>query len=145
MVLNLNLYNSGKLTNVNDHGPFDRTIAVYGIEVGGLKAIGGNLAVEDEFLRKVAQIIKILLNPNGKDIDQNAQLNAIKKLKEIDTLQRVGAGEYTSYTPRLDDGNYTGWDITNDSHSLTDFIWQYNLPGEPFKTSHDQITEVLEH
>ncbi|WP_269609297.1 hypothetical protein [Prochlorococcus marinus] len=143
--MNLSFYNSGKLTNVSDHGPFNRTIAVYGLEVAGLRGIGGNSAVDDEFIRKVAQTIKILLDPNGKDIDKNAQLNAIKKLKEIDTLQRVGAGEYTSYNPRLDDGNYSGWDITNDSHSVTDFIWQYNLPGEPMKTSNDQITEVLEH
>ncbi len=143
--MNLDFYTSGKLTNVSDHGPFNRTIAVYGIEVGGLRGIGGNSAVEDEFIRKVAQTIKILLNPNGNNIDKNSQLNAIKKLKDLDTLQRVGAGEYTSYNPRLDDGNYSGWDITNDSHSVTDFIWQYNLPGEPIKSGNDQITEVLEH
>ena len=76
-------------------------------------------------------------------LDKNAQLSAIKKLKDIDTLQRVGAGEYTFYNPRLDDGNYSGWDITNDCHSVTDFIWQYILPGETIKTGNDQIIEVL--
>ncbi len=140
-----NLYISGKLKNVSDHGPFTKTIEVYGLELAGLKEIGGNSEVENEFIKKVAQTIKMLLDPNGENIDLESQKKAIKKLKEINTLQRIGVEEYDSYNPKLDDGNYSGWDITNESHSLTDFIWQFNLPGDKVRTRNDQITEVLEH
>ena len=140
-----NLYNSGQLKIVNDHGPFTKTLQVYGLELAGLKEIGGNSEVEDEFIKKVAQTFKMLLDPNGENIDLDSQKKAIQKLKEINTLQRIGVEEYDSYNPRLDDGNYFGWDNTNDSHSITDFIWQFNLPGDQVRTSNDQITEVLEH
>ena len=63
---------------------------------------------------------KILFNPNGEFIDSQSQLKAIQKLREVNTLQRVGVEEYNSYYPKLDDGIYVGWDLTNDTHSTTD-------------------------
>ena len=64
-----NLYTSGKLKNVSDHGPFSKTLEVYGLELAGLKEIGGNSEVENEFIKKVAQTVKMLLDPNGENID----------------------------------------------------------------------------
>ena len=46
------VYTSGRLSNKDEISPFDRYIEVYGIKIGGLKDIGGNQAVHDEFLRK---------------------------------------------------------------------------------------------
>ncbi len=139
------VYTSGRLSNKDPISPFDRYIDVYGIKIGGLKDIGGNQAVQDEFLRKVAQTVKILLDPSGEYIDSQSQIKAIQKLKEVNTLQRVGVGEYNSYSPRLDEGKYAGWDEINDTHSTTDFIWQFNLTGDATKTTNSQINEVLEH
>ena len=48
--------------------------------------------------------------------------------------------EYDAYTPALDNNFYPGWDIVNDSHSVTDFIWQFRT-----KPSTNQITETIEH
>ena len=94
------IYTSGRLINTDKLGPFDRSIDVYGIKLGGLKSIGGNDAVEDEFIRKVAETIKMLLNPNAPYIDLSSQRKAISKLKEVNTLQRIGVDEYNSYNQR---------------------------------------------
>ena len=63
------VYTSGRLRNSDQLSPFDRYIDVYGIKIGGLKEIGGNQAVQDEFLKKVAETVKSLLNPSGEYID----------------------------------------------------------------------------
>ena len=77
------IYTSGNLINTDKLGPFDRSLEVYGIKIGGLKSLGGNQAVEDEFIRKVAETIKMLLDPNAPNIDLSSQRKAINKLKEV--------------------------------------------------------------
>ncbi len=87
------------------------------------------------FLRKISQTTKLLLNPEDTSIDSDSQIKAIKHLKTINTLQRIGVEEMDSYTPKLNGDNYSGWDLTNDKDSLTDFIWQFNLSGNSDKTA----------
>jgi len=139
------VYKSYQIETSLEIEPFNRYIEVYGVKIAGLKATGGNVAVEDEFIRKIAQTTKLLLNPEDTSIDSDSQIKAIKHLKTINTLQRIGVEEMDSYTPSLNGDNYSGWDLTNDKHSLTDFIWQFNLSGNSNKTANSQITEVLEH
>ena len=50
------VYISGKLSSTTDLGPFTKSLEVYGLKLAGLKEAGGNAAVTDEFIRKVAQI-----------------------------------------------------------------------------------------
>ncbi len=139
------VYKSYQIETSLEIEPFNRYIEVYGVKIAGLKAIGGNVAVEDEFIRKIAQTTKLLLNPEDTSIDSDSQIKAIKHLKTINTLQRIGVEEMDSYIPSLNGDNYSGWDLTNDKHSLTDFIWQFNLSGNSNTTANSQITEVLEH
>lgn len=139
------VYKSYQIETSLEIEPFNRYIEVYGVKIAGLKATGGNVAVEDEFIKKIAQTTKLLLNPEDTSIDSDSQIKAIKHLKTINTLQRIGVEEIDSYTPTLNGDNYSGWDLTNDKHSLTDFIWQFNLSGNSDKTANSQITEVLEH
>ena len=139
------VYKSYQIETSLEIEPFNRYVEVYGLKIAGLKATGGNVAVEDEFIRKIAQTTKLLLNPEDTYIDSDFQIKAIRHLKTINTLQRIGVEEMDSYTPRLNGDNYSGWDLTNDKHSLTDFIWQFNLSGNSDKTANSQITEVLEH
>ncbi len=139
------VYKSYQIETSLEIEPFNRYIEVYGVKIAGLKATGGNVAVEDEFIKKIAQTTKLLLNPEDTSIDSYYQINAIKHLKTINTLQRIGVEGMDSYTPNLNGDNYSGWDLTNDKHSLTDFIWQFNLSGDSGKTANSQITEVLEH
>lgn len=139
------VYTSGSLTTTSELGPFTKSLEVYGIKLAGLKEAGGNAEVGDEFIRKVAQTVKLLLDPNGVNVDPIKQQQAIENLKKINTLQRIGVEEMGSYSPSLSNDNFPGWDSTNDKHNTTDFIWQFNLPGDAIKTSNEQITEVLEH
>ena len=139
------VYKSYQIETSLEIEPFNRYIEVYGVKIAGLKATGGKVAVEDEFIRKIAQTTKLLLNPEDASIDSDSQIKAIKHLKTINTLQRIGVEEMDSYTPKLNGDNYSGWDLTNDKHSLTDFIWQFNLSGNSDKTANSQITEVIEH
>ncbi len=135
------IYKSYKIQSSKGIELFDRYIEVYGLKLAGLKEIDGNVAVEDEFIRKIAQTTKLLLNPENTSIDSAAQVRAIKHLKTINTLQRIGVEEIDTYIPSLNGDNYSGWDLTNDQHSLTDFIWQFNLSGKSEKTANSQITE----
>ncbi len=138
-------YKSYQIQSSNEIEPFNRYIEVYGLKIAGLKETGGNVAVEDEFIRKIAQTTKLLLNPENESINSGSQIKAIKHLKTVNTLQRIGVEEMDAYTPTLNGDNYSGWDLTNDKHSLTDFIWQFNLSGNSAKSANSQITEVLEH
>ena len=90
--------------------------------MAGLKETGGNVAVEDEFMRKIAQTTKSLLNPEDTSINSDLQIKAIQHSKTINTLKRIVVEEMDAYTPTLIEDNYPGWDITNGKHSLTDFI-----------------------
>ncbi len=139
------VYKSYQIQSSTEIEPFNRYIEVYGLKIAGLKEAGGNVAVEDEFIRKIAQTTKLLLNPEDTSINSDSQIKAIKHLKAINTLQRIGVEEMDSYTPKLNGDNYSGWDLTNDKHSLTDFIWQFNISGNSKRTANSQITEALEH
>ncbi len=139
------VYKSYQIQFSSEIEPFNRYIEVYGLKIAGLKETGGNVAVEDEFIKKIAQTTKLLLNPEDTSINADSQIKAIKHLKSINTLQRIGVEEMDSYSPNLNGENYSGWDTTNDKHSLTDFIWQFNLSGTSDRTANSQITEALEH
>ena len=93
------IYSSGALTTTTALGPFTKSLEVYGIKIAGLKEAGGNAAVGDEFMRKVAQTIKLLLDPNGTNVNSIKQQQAIENLKKINTLQRIGVEEMGSYSP----------------------------------------------
>ena len=80
------VYKSYQIETSLEIEPFNRYIEVYGVKIAGLKATGGNVAVEDEFIRKIAQTTKLLLNPEDTSIDSDSQIKAIKHLKTINTL-----------------------------------------------------------
>ena len=139
MSVTITNYNSDLIQDT-DLIPFERSLDVYGLKLVALPALGGVVGVEDDFVKKVAQTVKMLLNPNAPDIDTEFQSQLISNLSTLKTIQRIGSIEYDAYTPVLDNNFYPGWDIVNDSHSVTDFIWQFRT-----KSSTNQITETIEH
>ena len=60
------VYKSYQIETSLEIEPFNRYIEVYGVKIAGLKATGGNVAVEDEFIRKIAQ--RILYSLLGCDV-----------------------------------------------------------------------------
>ena len=63
------VYKSYQIQSSTEIEPFNRYIEVYGLKIAGLKEAGGNVAVEDEFIRKIAQTTKLLLKPEDTSID----------------------------------------------------------------------------
>ena len=137
---------AGPLTTTGQHGPFTQSIDVYGLEILGLGAIGGQPMVQGEFLKKVAQTYKLLLDENAIGIDKSARTRALDGINSYNVIQRVGVESYDSYYPILDSGAYPGWDYINDNNNATDFIWHLrDIDGSYSPSGSEQATEVLEH
>ena len=140
------IYSSSKVQSSGRYSPYSKFIEVYGLKILGLGKIGGQPAVQDEFLKKTAQTFKLLLNPNARGINKKHQIKALKTLASKKVIQRVGVEAYDAYAPRLDNDNYKGWDKVNDSTNSTDFIWHLRDKKGTYSPSGDaQITETIEH
>ena len=150
------LYQSGPLIQDDSNGAwFDRSLYVYGIKIVIAGEVGGSKAVPDEWPKKIAQVIKMLLNPNDPLIDKAAQINVIKTLRgdagtfheNLPTGQRIAYGGGSSYNPNplRDDGmkKYPGYEQWQDSHAADDMVWYKNK--DSLFTGDDDINEVLEH
>ena len=138
------IYSSSKVQSSGRYSPYSKFIEVYGLKILGLGKIGGQSAVQDEFLEKTAQTFKLLLNPNARGINKKHQIKALKALASKKVIQRVGVEAYDAYTPRLDNDNYKGWDKVNDSTNSTDFIWHLRDKKGTYSPSGDaQITETI--
>jgi len=151
----VNYYSSGKLVeNNNISAWFDRSLDVYSIRLHAAGAVGGQLAVPDEWIKKTAQTFKLLMDKNTTGINENDQLNMLKVLKgEIGfhkgyiTGQRIayGGGDEYSPNPLTDDGrkSYSGLEALQDEVAMVDMVWYKNISS--VFTGDDDIVEILEH
>ena len=80
---------AGPLTTTGQHGPFTQSIDVYGLEILGLGAIGGQPMVQGEFLKKVAQTYKLLLDENAIGIDKSARTRALDGINSYNVIIQV--------------------------------------------------------
>ena len=90
---------SGELAFDNSNGAwFDRSLEVRGIEIVVAGAVGGQPAVPNEWAEKIAQTIKLLTNPNAKNIVRKSIIAkcVIKKGERFTednlTVKRPGTG-----------------------------------------------------
>ena len=147
-------YVAGPLTADNSNGAvFDRSINVNGVLEVIAGAVGGNVAVPDEFSKKVARSFQLIMDPSATGITLSYQNNLIATLRGdegtihegIPTAQRVGYGNGDAYDPNwlTDQGitGYTGYQEFLDTHATNDMVW-YSSGS----TSGDTvIEEVFEH
>ena len=151
-------YASGALVNDATNGAvFDRSLTVRGVKLVAAGAVGGATTVPDEWVKKTAQAVKLLIDPNRDSIDITQQKNLIATLKGdagtthagTPTAQRIGYGGGASYTPNwlLDAGipSYTGYQAFLDSHLVNDMVWYKNTSGPDPSTSDRDIEEIMEH
>jgi hypothetical protein len=151
-----NYYSSGIIITDNTNGTwFNRSLSVYGLKMVIAGAVGGQMAVPDEWAYKVAQLVKLLLDSSAQGINQDAQLNLIKTLKGesgtwhagYPTVQRIAYGGGNTYSPNplYDEGiaSYDGYEKFLDSHSANDMVWYKNIDSQ--FTGNDDIVEVTEH
>ena len=148
------LYTSGALLADATNGAwFDQSLEVYGIDIVTAGEVGGQTAVPDEWALKIAQTIKLLVDPNESGTNQTAQAQMISTLdgatgtwhEGSETAQRVAKGNSDAYSPNplQDPTSYSGYEAWIDSHSEVDMIW-YGV-NDGGRTGDGDITEVLEH
>jgi hypothetical protein len=154
-ITTVNYYSSGKMVeNNNISAWFDRSLDVYSIRLYAAGAVGGQLAVPDEWIKKIAQTFKLLIDKNATGINADDQLNMLKVLKgEIGphknhiTGQRIAYGGGDEYSPNpLTDEGRRGWlglEALQDEVAMDDMIWYKNISS--LFTGDDDIAEVLEH
>jgi hypothetical protein len=150
----LSCYVAGPLTADTSNGAvFDRSINVSGMLEVIAGAVGGNVAVPDEFSKKVARSFQLIMDPSATGITLSYQNNLVATLRGdvgtihegIPTAQRVGYGSGDDYDPNwlTDEGitGYTGYQEFLDTHATNDMVW-YSSGS----TSGDTVIgEVFEH
>ena len=139
-------YETSSVQATSSYGPYSSLVNVYGLRILGLDSVGGQPAVQDEFLKKTAQTFKLLLNPDAEGIDKELRAKALQGLTSYNVIQRVGIGSYGSYSPTFDSGLISGWDEVNEKNWAVDFIWHLRDNNGIYSPSgNNQATENIEH
>ena len=62
---------------------FKKELTVYGVRMVAAGDVGGQAAIPDAFIEKVAQTFKLLLNRDDPNINSDAQVTAINTIYSI--------------------------------------------------------------
>ena len=152
-------YNNGAIIDVVGNGSdfFKREVTTNGVRIMGAGAVGGQAAVPDAWLEKVARMFELFTDPTGAGINETAQRNVIKTLSgdagtyhaaQGPTLQRVARGAGSDYTPNfLTDAGIVSWNLSPlfDSHVANDMVWYLNSTGDGYGVGEIDAQEVIEH
>ena len=149
-------YSRGELISDNTNGAwFDRSLTVNGLKLVAAGAVGGQVAVPDEWVKKTAQLVHLLMDPLAAEIDSVSQINMIKTLQGDTgtwhsgrpTAQRIGYGGGDTYSPNplKDEGipSYQGYIEFLNTHEANDMVWYKNVDSAG--TGDDDINEIVEH
>jgi len=156
--VDLGVYTSTAITNLTGNGSdfFKRELTAYGVRIVAAGAVGGQTAVPDAFIEKVAQTFKLLLNKSDAGINLTAQEAVINTLNGaagtyhagLPTLQRVARGAGADYSPNfLTDEGIASWNLAPlfDSHMANDMVWYLNSTGSGYGNGDIDAQEVIEH
>ena len=151
-------YNNGAISNVVGDGSdfFKREVTTNGVRVMGAGTVGGQTAVPDAWLEKVARMFELFTDPDGAGINQSQQRALIKTLSGDTgtyhagqpTIQRVARGAGADYSPNfLTDPGIVFWNLTNlfDTHVQNDMVWYLNSTGDGYGDGDIDAQEVIEH
>jgi len=152
-------YNNGAIIDVTGDGSdfFKREVTTNGVRIMGAGAVGGQAAVPDAWLEKVARMFELFTDPTGAGINEVSQRNLIKTLSGDagtyhasagPTLQRVARGAGSDYTPNfLTDEGIASWNLSPlfDTHVANDMVWYLNSTGDGYGIGEIDAQEVIEH
>jgi subtilisin family serine protease len=151
-------YNNGAIIDLVGNGSdfFKREVTVNGARIVAAGTVGGQTAVPDAFIEKVARMFELFTNPASTGINEAAQRTLIKTLSGdtgtyhagFPTLQRVARGAGGDYTPNfLTDDGIASWNLSPlfDSHMANDMVWYLNSTGDGYGTGDIDAQEVIEH
>jgi hypothetical protein len=151
-------YNNGGISSVTGDGSdfFKREVTTNGVRIMGAGTVGGQTAVPDAWLEKVARMFELFFDKNASGINETAQRTVIKTLRGdsgtyhagLPTLQRVARGAGADYTPNfLTDQGIIDWNLTDlfDTHVQNDMVWYLNSTGSGYGDGDLDAQEVIEH
>jgi hypothetical protein len=152
-------YNNGELKALTGDGSdfFKKELTVNGVRLVAAGAVGGQLAVPDEFIKKVARMYELFTDPLAAGINVAIQRQFIKDLSGdagdsyhagFPTIQRIARGAGSDYTPNfLTDQGIIDWNLTPlfDSHVANDMVWYLNSTGSGYGDGDIDAQEVIEH
>ena len=151
-------YNNGAFSNVTGNGSdfFKREVTVNGVRIMAAGAVGGQTAVPDSFVEKVARMFELFTDPTGPGINGSAQRGLIQNLSGdtgtyhagVPTIQRVARGAGSDYSTNfLTDAGIIFWDLTDlfDNTVQNDMVWYLNSTGDGYGDGDIDAQEVIEH
>lgn len=152
-------YNNGELKALTGDGSdfFKKELTVNGVRLVAAGAVGGQLAVPDEFIKKVARMYELFTDPLAAGINVAIQRQFIKDLSGdagdsyhagFPTIQRIARGAGSDYTPNfLTDEGIASWNLSPlfDSHVANDMVWYLNSTGSGYGDGDIDAQEVIEH
>ena len=151
-------YNNGAIIDVTGNGSnfFKREVTTNGVRIMGAGTVGGQTAVPDAWLEKVARTFELFTDPDGSGINETSQRALIQNLSGdsgtyhagFPTIQRVARGAGADYTPNfLDDSGISYWNLTNlfDNTVQNDMVWYLNSTGSGYGDGDNDAQEVIEH
>ena len=151
-------YNNSALSDVVGDGSdfFKREVTVNGVRIMAAGGVGGQTAVPDSFVEKVARMFELFTDPTGTGINGTAQRALIKNLSGDTgtyhvgkpTIQRVARGAGADYSTNfLTDAGIIFWNLTNlfDTHVQNDMVWYLNSTGGAPGDGDQDAQEVIEH
>ena len=151
-------YNNGPFSDVVGDGSnfFKREVTVNGVRIMAAGAVGGQTAVPDAFVEKVARMFELFTDPTGTGINETEQRALIKNLSGDTgtyhvgkpTIQRVARGAGADYSTNfLTDAGIIFWNLT-DLFAATvqnDMVWYLNSTGGAPGDGDQDAQEVIEH
>jgi hypothetical protein len=151
-------YNNGALKDVEGDGSefFAREVTVNGVRIMAAGDVGGQDAVPDAWLEKVARMFELFTDKDATGINENFQREFIQTLSGdagtshagLPTLQRVARGAGADYTPNfLTDEGIASYNLSPlfDSHVANDMVWYLNSTGDGYGDGEIDAQEVIEH
>ena len=152
-------YNNGAVGDVltgDGSDFFKREVTTNGVRIMGAGGVGGQVAVPDAWLEKVARMFELFLDPAGTGINESLQRTVIQTLSGdpetyhagFPTLQRVARGAGADYSPNfLTDQGTIDWNLTGlyDTHVQNDMVWYLNSTGSGYGDGDLDAQEVIEH
>lgn len=151
-------YNNSAVSDVVGDGSdfFKREVTVNGVRIMAAGGVGGQTAVPDSFVEKVARMFELFTDPTGTDINGTAQRALIKNLSGDTgtyhvgkpTIQRVARGAGADYSTNfLTDAGIIFWNLTDlfDATVQNDMVWYLNSTGGAPGDGDQDAQEVIEH
>ena len=136
---------------------FSREVTSTGVRIVAAGSVGGQTAVPDAFIEKVARMFELFLDDSAEGINETAHRNVVKTLRGEEgtyhydlgpTLQRVARGAGSDYTPNfLTDSGIAYYNLSPlfDSHVSNDMVWYLNSTGGSPGDGDNDAQEVIEH